>query len=302
MRILITGSNGFVAQKFCELYGATENLFLGISKAPNRNKSLSSESFIQCDLNDLEKLGDILSEFRPTHILHAAAISSVEACVQNPELAKAVNIELTKFLGQYATNHHTHLTFLSTDFVFDGRQQEHYRETDKTTPINAYGKTKTEAEQHLLNLNSNIAILRTILVYGCIADTTRSNLVLWAKQQLETNKSIKVVNDQWRMPTWVDDLVRACFLSMEKAASGIFHISGGEQFSIESAVRQVADYWQLDQSLIQSISAKEIGQDQNRPQRTGFILDKAKTILGFTPTPFIVSLQKIEEQLKQYNR
>ena len=303
MRILITGSNGFVAQKFCELYCQTtkNNRFLGVSKSPNRNKFLSSECFVQCDLTDLEKLGAILSEFRPTHILHTAAISSVEACLQNPELAKAVNVELTKFLGEYATNHNAHLTFLSTDFVFDGRRQESYRETDTTAPVNAYGQTKVEAEHHLLDLNGNIAILRTILVYGCIADPTRSNLILWAKQQLGANKSIKVVNDQWRMPTWVDDLARACFLGMEKAAKGVFHISGGEQLTIESAVRHVADYWQLDESLIQSISAKEIGQDQNRPQRTGFILDKAKTILGFTPTPFIVSLQKIEEQLKQYN-
>lgn len=304
MRILITGSNGFVAQKFCELYGEIpkNNVFLGISKAPNRNRFLPSESFVQCDLTDLVQLSAILSEFRPTHILHAAAISSVEACVQNPELAKAVNVELTKFLGEYATNHNTHLTFLSTDFVFDGRRQEFYSETDSTAPTNAYGQTKVEAEQHLIDLGGNIAILRTILVYGCIADPTRSNLVLWAKQQLEANKPIKVVNDQWRMPTWVDDLAYACFLSMEKSVTGIFHISGGEQLSIESAVRHAAEYWQLDQSLIQSISAKEIGQDQNRPQRTGFILDKAKTILGFTPTPFIVSLQKIEEQLKQYNR
>lgn len=303
MRILITGSNGFVAQKFCEIYYKENKkpTLLGLSKAPNRNTFLPSESFMQCDLADFEKLLAILSDFHPTHILHVAAISSVEACEQNPKLARTVNVDLTRILGEYASDHQAHLTFLSTDFVFDGLDGP-YSETDSTAPVNAYGQTKVEAEQQLSTLNGEIAILRTILVYGCIADNTRSNLVLWAKQQLENDIPINVVYDQWRMPTWVDDLAYACFLAMQNKVQGTFHISGPELFSIESTVRQIADHWNLNASLITPISAKDIGQDQNRPQKTGFILDKAKTVLGFTPTPFKVTLQQIDAQLKKYNR
>lgn len=303
MRILITGSNGFVAQKFCEMYNNTNNehILLGLSKAENRNIFLPSTSFIQCDLTDFEKLRSILTDFRPTHILHLAAISSVEACVQNPDQAQIVNVDLSRFLGIYASEHRTHLTFLSTDFVFDGLNGP-YIETDPTGPVNAYGQTKVDAEEQLLKLPGKIAILRTILVYGCIPDATRSNLVLWAKQQLEAKKPINVVYDQWRMPTWVDDLAEACFLTMQKNIQGVIHISGSELFSIESTVHKIANYWKLNTSLITAISAKDIGQDKNRPRKTGFILDKAKTLLGYTPTPFVVSLQEIEKQLKQYNR
>lgn len=302
MRILITGSNGFVAQKFCELWETEkrEGTLLGVSKTPNRNVNLSSTYFVQCDLTDLVELEGILLKFRPTHILHTAAVTSVEACRDNPEMAQKVNVELTKFLGEYAVEHDVHMTFLSTDFVFDGKEGP-YREQDRTAPVNAYGQSKVEAERQLLALDGNIAILRTILVYGSISDTSRSNLVLWAKKQLEEHQSIRVVNDQWRMPTWVDDLAKACLLSMQKEASGVFHISGPEMFSIEETVFQIANYWELDTSLITAISAKDIGQEQNRPTKTGFILDKAKTILGFTPTPFVVSLQKIDEQLRRYN-
>lgn len=303
MRILLTGSNGFVAQKFCEQWYDKERdgALLGISRSPNRNSFLTASCFVQCDLAEPDQIANLLAEFKPTHILHTAALSSVESCGSNPDLAQRINVDLTKFLGDYAVKNNIHLTFLSTDFVFDGKNGP-YREEDTTAPINAYGQSKIDAEQQLRALNGNIAILRTILVYGCIPDTGRSNLILWAKKQLEQNHPIRVVNDQWRMPTWVDDLAHACLLSMQTKAEGIFHISGSEMYSIEEIVHKVADYWKLDRILITSISAQEIGQAMNRPAKTGFILDKAKTVLGFTPTPFVVSLQRINEQLKHYDQ
>ena len=302
MRILITGSNGFLGQKFCEVLTQKEESYplLGLSKSANRNPYLTASEFKQIDLTDFDKLQEILTCFKPTHILHTAAITSVEGCAENPSVAELVNVRLTHFLGQFCTENHTHLTFLSTDFVFDGKDGP-YREEDSTNPLNAYGQTKVTAEKVLLEMNASVAILRTILVYGAIPDKGRSNLVLWAKSQLGQNKPIKVVSDQWRMPTWVDDLAEACYLSMQQQAQGVFHISGNEMMSIEEAVHLLADTWNYDKSLISSITAEEIGQDQNRPRRTGFVLDKAKSILNFTPTPFVVSLQKIKEQLKAYN-
>lgn len=303
MRILITGSNGFLSQKFCELLlkSDEQHELFGLSKSENRNPFLQQYQFEQIDLTDFEKLKTSLVRFNPTHILHTAAATTVELCEQEPILAKKINVDLTTFLAEYCVSKNVHLTFLSTDFVFDG-QKGPYKEDAPTCPVNAYGKNKVAAEQAIKLSSAEAAILRTILVYGTIPDKNRSNLVLWAKKQLESGQAIKVVNDQWRMPTWVDDLAQACYLALGQKAQGIFHISGAEMFSIEETVEQVAAYWQLDKSLIVSISAKEIGQHDNRPRKTGFDIDKAKTVLGFEPTPFIVSLQEIEKQLYRYNQ
>lgn len=300
-RVLLTGSNGFVAQKFCELFDKDEHqaTLLGLSKSSNRNPYLQPSTFKQVDLTDFDSLKQILKDFAPTHILHTAAITSVEACENEKKLAQKVNIDLTTLLGQYAKDNNCHLTFLSTDFVFDGKNGP-YTETDSVAAVNFYGESKIEAEKQLLALNSDIAILRTILVYGAIPDKGRSNLVLWAKGQLEQQKPIKVVSDQWRMPTWVDDLAQACISAILLRAKGVYHISGEEMMTIEEAVLTLADTWNFDKSLISSISAKEIGQENNRPRKTGFILDKAKTELDYRPTPFIVSLRQIKEQLEKY--
>lgn len=301
MRILVTGSNGFLAQKFCEMLQKAnlQHVLLGLSKSENRNTFLQTHQFQQIDLIEFEKLNALLAHFNPTHILHTAAAASVEICEQQPAMAKQINVDLTALLAEYCAKTGTHLTFLSTDFVFDGLNGP-YHEEDTTCPVNAYGENKIVAENYILSSKANAAIIRTILVYGAIPDQGRSNLVLWAKKQLEDKKTIKVVNDQWRMPTWVDDLAKGCLLAMQQQARGVFHLSGPEMLSIEEAVRLVADYWKLDKSLIVSISATEIGQDKNRPKKTGFNIDKAKTLLGFEPTPFIVSLQEIERQLKHY--
>ncbi|SMG49763.1 SDR family oxidoreductase [Sphingobacterium psychroaquaticum] len=297
MRILLTGSNGFLGQKLTDMLLDRNDVSLFCtSKSPNRNPNQSGYAFQQIALEDREDLRQAITSFKPTHIIHTAAMSSVEACEQEPERCQQVNVETPRLLAEIAAQHHIHYTFISTDFVFDG-QNGPYRETDPTGPCNAYGNSKIKAETAVLAANPQAAILRTILVYGVIADKNRSNLILWAKSKLENKEPIQVVSDQWRMPTWVDDLARACILAAEKQAAGLYHISGDTLYSIIEVVQQVADYWQLDKSLIRPIAAETIGQAKNRPRTTGFILDKAKTQLGYTPTPLEETFRQMDIQL-----
>lgn len=299
-RVLLTGSNGFLGQKCTDFILEKTNFTLCCtSQSPNRNPNDTGYRFVQLDLLDNEGLVDLMEEFQPTHILHTAAMTAVEACEQDPILCQKLNVDVVKLLTEVAVIKNIHLTFLSTDFVFDGKNGP-YKEIDETNSCNAYGASKIAAEQIILASSAKAAILRTILVYGVIADKKRSNLVLWAKSKLGAKEAIKVVNDQWRMPTWVDDLADACILCIEKSATGIFHISSEKMYSVLEAVQEIADYWGYDKSLISPISAAEIGQSENRPQKTGFILDKAKKELGYQPTSFRDSLPLIDQQIKFY--
>lgn len=303
MRVFITGSNGFLAQKFCELVRDRHLPYqlMGVSKSSNRNIYLEEHEFLQLDVSFFEDLENSLTNFKPTHILHAVAMTSVEACEADRSQAYAINVLLTQQLSEYCKVHHIHLIFISTDFVFDGTNGP-YTEDDPTGAVNYYGETKILAERAILDTHATAAILRTILVYGAIPDASRSNLVLWANSQLTHHKAIKAVVDQWRMPTWVDDLANACLLAMNIRANGIFHISGSEMMSIQETVYKVADTWKLDRDLISSTTALEMGQEQNRPRKTGFVLTKSKKVLNYQPTPFVESLAYICTQLKRYGR
>lgn len=297
MRILITGANGLLGQKLADMLQAyVGGSVLCMSKSSNRNPSLKQANFLSFDLTDFSRFMEGVQAFQPTHIIHTAAITSVEACEQEPEQCERINVLLSEQIAQYCKENNIHLTFLSTDFVFDGTAGP-YAEGDATNPCNRYGKSKLDAERRILQTGCRTAILRTILVYGVIADRKRSNIVLWVKNALTKGENISVVSDQWRMPTWVDDLARACILASEREAEGIFHISGNELFSILEIAQQVASFWKLDTSLISPVTARDIGQEFNRPKKTGFSIKKAQDLLGYRPTPFLDSLKEIEQQL-----
>ena len=299
MRILLTGSNGLVGQKITEfLVQRHEVTLLCTSKGENRNPNQEGYSFKKLDLEDWSAIEHLIQSFAPTHIIHCAAISSVEVCDADPDYTERINVSIPTQLATLAYERGIHFSFLSTDFVFDGKKGP-YAEGDATAPCNSYGASKVQAETAIRAVNPEAVILRTILVYGVIGDKGRSNLILWAKSKLEQGESINVVADQWRMPTWVDDLARACILAAEKKAAGIYHISGPTLYSIVEIVERIADYWQLDKRLIKPIRAATIGQETNRPRTTGFILDKAQQELGYQPSSLETSFEQIAIQLKK---
>lgn len=302
-KILVTGSNGFLGQKVVDLLAGNDLYEVtAISKGPNRNPNQIGYVFYQIDLLDQSILADFLSNHIFDAIIHTAAMTSVEACEADKAACQLINVDLVKTLADYCEKNKTQLIHLSTDFVFDGKKGIVYNELDSPNPQSEYGKSKYASEQILAQSSCHYAILRTILVYGINADPNRSNLVLWAKGKLSQKEAIKVVNDQWRMPTFVDDLANACQLAIERDAQGIFHISGAELMSINEAVYAIADYWQLDKSLISEISAASIGQADNRPRLTGFDLSKSKNELGYVPTSFVESLAIIDRQSKELGR
>jgi dTDP-4-dehydrorhamnose reductase len=139
---------------------------------------------------------------------------------------------------------------------------------------------------------------RTVLVYGIVDNMSRSNIVLWVKQNLEQGKTINVVDDQYRTPTLAEDLADGCILLAEKKASGIYNISGKDFLNILEVAHLVADYYKLDKSLIKPSKSADIKQPAKRPPITGFIIDKAKRDLGYNPHSFVEGIKFLEEQLK----
>jgi dTDP-4-dehydrorhamnose reductase len=142
------------------------------------------------------------------------------------------------------------------------------------------------------------SILRTVLVYGVVSDMSRSNIVLWAKGNLEQGKTLNVVGDQFRTPTLAEDLAQGCALAAKKKAKGIYNISGSDFMSVFDLVYRVASYWKLDKSLLNLSTSEGIKQPAKRPPITGFIIDKARVVLGYKPHTFEEGLALLDEQLK----
>ena len=187
---------------------------------------------------------------------------------------------------------------VSTDFVFDGSFGP-LDESANPNPVNYYGKCKLAAEERVKQKAKSWAIVRTVLVYGITHNMSRSNIILWVKKSLESGENIQVVTDQWRTPTLAEDLAIGCYLIAMKKAQGIYHISGKDMLSPYEMAIKTADFFNLDQSLIHQTDASQFTQPAKRPPKTGFVIDKARKVLGYEPRSFEEGLKVLQSQINR---
>ncbi|HLU86925.1 MAG TPA: SDR family oxidoreductase [Taishania sp.] len=293
MKILITGSNGLLGQKIVAQLIKKKISFLATSLGENRNSNCPEKHFCTLDIVDAAAVKSVIEQYQPTHIIHTAAMTNVDACELDPEKCHAINVLGTKNLLNCSVKHNIHLQLLSTDFVFDG-EKGNYSETDEVNPLSVYAKSKVEAEQLLLNSRlKSYSIVRTIIVYGTGENLSRSNMFLWAKDALPKGEVMNVVDDQFRAPTWADDLAWGCIRICELNEQGIFHLSGPETFSVFEIVQKIAQFYNYSTDKINRISSKTLNQPAKRPPITGFDLTKAKIKLAYQP-------KSIEETLSLF--
>jgi dTDP-4-dehydrorhamnose reductase len=297
-RVLITGSNGLLGQKLIDLALAQSDISLvATSSGSNRHPIKVGYTYQELDVCDADALRIAIVKHQPQAIIHTAAMTNVDACESNQEACEILNVTAVASLATLCKEFNIQLVHLSTDFIFDGANGP-YSEDDNPNPLSFYGQSKWKAEQAMVASGCKFAILRTIIVYGVAAAMSRSNIVLWAKNALEKGETISVVNDQWRMPTLAEDLAAACIAAVQKEVQGVFNVSGKDLMNMVELVNQVADFWHLDKTLIRPISSASLNQAAKRPPKTGFVLAKAISQLGYQPHSFIEGLALVDAQLK----
>ena len=297
VKVVITGSNGLLGQSLLQVLLKEKDAYevYGFSRGENRS-GRGDFNYISIDLTNEEKLKNSLQEIQPHFIINTAAMTQVDDCENQKAACDLLNVSVVKWLSESSQKLNTHLIHISTDFIFDGKQGN-YKETDEPNPISYYGLSKLKSEEILVNSRIDFTILRTILVYGKVFDMSRSNIVLWVKQMLEQRKEITIVDDQFRTPTYVQDLAMACKISIDKKAKGIYNISSNELLSVFKIAQEIADAFDLDRNLIKPISTSTLNQTAPRPAKTGFDLSKTNKELEFYPKSFKEDLQRFKQTI-----
>ncbi len=302
MKILVTGSNGLLGQKIIyQLLHQQNHQIIAIGKGENRLQQQNGYTYFNVDISHFESFNNIIQNEKPDAIIHTAAITNVDLCEIEHELCRKVNVDAVQNLATICDQLNIHLIHLSTDFIFDGTAGP-YDENAIPNPLSFYGHSKNDAETIVLKMRAPWAIIRTVLVFGITDGMSRSNIVLWVKNSLNEGKTIHVVNDQYRTPTLAEDLAQGCILAAEQKATRIFNISGPDMMNIYELACRVADYFQLDKTLIQQTDSTSLNQPAKRPPKTGFIIQKAEKILGYKPHRFEDSITLLEEQINQMQK
>ncbi|HLL95931.1 MAG TPA: SDR family oxidoreductase [Spirosoma sp.] len=303
-KILITGANGLLGQKLVGLMIRQPGVQL-IATARGNNRLPYTDGYTYCsmDITNNQQVMDVIGDVRPDVVIHTAAMTDVDKCEVQKDDCWAQNVQAVESIVNACRSVGAFLLHVSTDFIFDGADGP-YDETAEGNPISFYGWSKYAAEKVVVNSGKadqplQWAIARTVLVYGIAHDMSRSNIILWVKKSLEDGKTIKVVTDQWRSPTLAEDLAMGCYLIASQQAAGIFNISGKEVLTPYEMAIRTADFFGLNKSLITQADASTFTQVARRPPRTGFVLDKARTVLGYDPHTFEEGIAVLAEQLKQ---
>ena len=296
-KILITGANGMVGQKLCKLINSSSDLnILATSKSENKLSFLEISDFELLDITNTTSVSYFINNYKPDIVVNCAALSQIDYCEKNKEEAWSVNVEGVRNLIENCNKNNTHLIHISTDFVFDGFLGM-YAENSLCNPVNYYGRTKLEAEKLVMQDCKKWTIVRTVLVYGLPLHKSRSNILTWVVSSLQQGKEIKVVNDQFRTPTYDEDLARGIVAVIQNDKEGLYHISGASYLSVFDFTKEIAIAMNLQDNLIQPISSLSLNQLGQRPAKTGFIIEKANRDLHYCPTDIYTSLEQIKQQM-----
>ncbi|HXB42175.1 MAG TPA: SDR family oxidoreductase, partial [Bacteroidia bacterium] len=238
MKIVITGSNGLLGQKLVYKLRGKRGLEL-IATARGKNRLIEQSGYVydEMDITNEQQVKEIFAKHLPDCIINTAATTNVDGCELEPGSCTLMNVTAVQYivnaleeLQSKNKNYKPQLIHLSTDFIFDGTHGP-LTEDEKPNPLSHYARTKLQAENIVTGSKLHWAIARTMLVYGIVDNASRSNIVLWAKQNLEQKKNINVVDDQFRTPTLAEDLADGCILIAEKKVHGVYNISGKDFMS-----------------------------------------------------------------------
>ena len=217
MKILITGSEGQLGK------------VLNLTKPANNDYLFCNKKIM--DITNSSNCRDIILQYKPDWIINCAAYTAVDNAEDDQENAFLVNSYGPKLICEEISKYGSKLLHISTDFVFNGKNNLPYRTDHKVDPLSIYGKSKAEGEKNILKFPNNI-IIRTGWLYGDKGNNFFNTILRLNNTLLDQGQSLKVIYDQVGSPTSSYSLARLCWkilsfenLDEETKSSSIYHWS-----------------------------------------------------------------------------
>ena len=286
MKFLVTGSAGLIgSQIVTDLVQQNHTVY----SCYHDKKPLQGISIL-LDLSDEHQIIQTLQEIKPDRIIHLAAMTGVDLCETEKELATIINTKATETLARQATKQNIFFLYVSTDYVFNGINGMK-KEDDITNPLGFYGKSKLEGELVLNKLASNWCIARTSTPFGI--HPIKKSFPLWVKENLEAKKEIPVLIDQFTSPTYVPNLSKMLIEITTRQITGILHVSGATRISRHALAELVADKLHLDKNFLIPTKVDDMNWKAKRPKDSSLDVSLATEILNEQP-------QKIEQSIELF--
>lgn len=295
MRLAITGAGGLLGSALLAKVKGHEVYSLNNEHAP------SSGIPIRLDLRNNNQVVETLKRIKPDAIVHTAALTDVDRCERDHELAKAINYDATRTIAKSARELGAFLIYISTDYVFDGKRGR-YNEEDVPGPINFYGQTKLMGEQAVRELLTDYLIARTSVIYGSTPSSGKVNFALWLLDSLSSGKTVNVAANQFVSPTLNTNLAEMVIECLERRVKGILHLSGASRVSRLEFALELCRIWSFNPSLINPVDTSKMNWYAPRPKDSSLDVTKASSVLMKKPASIKDSLNRLKEELDSSKR
>ena len=254
MRVLITGA--------CGMLGSMVRAKL----EEKHHVAIPTDVLAGCehmDITDTNSVFDTLNRFRPELVIHCAAMTNVDGCEREPDMAHKVNAVGTWNLACACASIDCAIAYVSTDYVFDGEKGSPYTEFDNTNPVSAYGASKLAGEMAVRELCKKHYVVRTSWLFA----PHGKNFALTILNAAATNKDPKkVVADQFGSPTYVKDLAEFLASLAGSPLHGVYHFTNAGSCSWHEFAKNIIETAGITDVELVPINSDEWPTPTRRPK------------------------------------
>jgi dTDP-4-dehydrorhamnose reductase len=283
-KILVTGSAGLIGTQIVkDLLDNHKQVYSCYNKTKPELGIIT-----HLDLTKKDDIVNTMNRIKPDVVIHLGAMTDVELCETETELAKKINTDATEILALESEKYNTFFVYMSTDYVFDGKVGMK-KENDKTNPINFYGKSKLDGERVFKKITTPNVIVRTSTPFGL--HSKKISFPIWVKKNLELEKEISVVVNQYTSPSYVPNISKMIIEIIERKITGIIHLAGATKISRYDFAVQISKIINVNKQFLKLTKMDQMDWKAQRPADSSLSVSKANKILKNKP-------EKIEDSLK----
>jgi len=295
-KALIIGANGLIGYQLLQIL-----THLGV-KCVGTTYKRSTTNSLTLNILDKAQIQQVLQQVKPDTVFCAANLAGgVNFCEKNPLIAHQFHVEATQNIGTWCQANRSQFIFISTDYVFDGKKESPYSETDTPNPLNLYGKLKLEAENWILENLDHYLIGRTTNVYGFDPQTVTPNFLmsLWIAQQKQETKLIP--SYLYGNPTFAPELARVLIELVQNEQTGIFHMVGTSFVNRYEWAMKIGQLVDWDLSLLKEDPHPPSSFEVPRPLLSNLNTEKYRNICSQLISDIDTGATLFKQQIDHYN-
>lgn len=278
MQLLVVGANGLLGSN---VVCAGQQRGLDVSGTYHSTRPAFDIQLTQFDLSEHDAFDDILATHDPDAVINCAAMTDVDGCETNPELADVLNGTAPGKLATQCDERNVNFVHVSTDYVFDGATRELYDETADTDPAQVYGESKLVGEQAVSGILDEPLMTRLSFVWGIHRSSgDLTGFPAWVRSQLQSGETVPLFTDQWVTPTRAGQAAETLLDLLATDATGLFHVACQSCVTPYEFGEILAEYTDHGEGSLAEGSMDDIDRDATRPSYSCLDVTKVESALG----------------------